>query len=160
MNSKIENYVEGLFFDIPRSKKAIELKEELLSNMSERFEDYIQNGKTENQDYSLVISNLGDIDEMLADVIPNEHFMKEANFYRMRSARNITIGLVLYIVGVICLIGLGGFGEYYAKNDIYGIIGLLMFLVIAAIASGIIVYTNKSTPLEYKDYNNKTRRRL
>lgn len=45
MNSKIKNYVEVLFSDIPRSNKARELKEELLSNMSERFEDYIQEGK-------------------------------------------------------------------------------------------------------------------
>ena len=35
MNSKIKNYADGLFSDIPRSKKANELKEEILSNMSE-----------------------------------------------------------------------------------------------------------------------------
>ena len=76
MNSKIKNYVEVLFSDIPRSKKANELKEELLSNMSERFDDYIGDGKTENQAYSLVISSLGDIDEMLEDVMPNDEFVR------------------------------------------------------------------------------------
>lgn len=48
MNEKIYNYVNVLFTDIPRSKKTEDLKEEILSNMSERFEDYIQKGKTEN----------------------------------------------------------------------------------------------------------------
>ena len=76
MNGKIMKYVEVLFSDIPRSKKSNELKEEILSNMSDRFEDYIKDGKTENQAFSLVVSSLGDIDEMLAGVIPDEEFIK------------------------------------------------------------------------------------
>ena len=44
--------------------------------MSDRFEDYIKDGKTENQAFSLVVSSLGDIDEMLAGVIPDEEFIK------------------------------------------------------------------------------------
>ncbi|NMA48881.1 MAG: hypothetical protein GX947_03820 [Tissierellia bacterium] len=76
MNGKIMKYVEVLFSDIPRSKKSNKLKEEILSNMSDRFEDYIKDGKTENQAFSLVVSSLGDIDEMLAGVIPDEEFIK------------------------------------------------------------------------------------
>lgn len=158
MNSKIKNYVDVLFSDIPRSKKANELKEEIASNMSERFEDYRQEGKTENQAYSLVISSLGDIDDMLADVIPNDDFIKEANYYRKRNAKNTAIGVAMYIIGAAFLIGLGGFGDLLGDGDFYAISGLLILLVISAIATGLIIYSNMSTPLEYKDYNEETRK--
>ncbi|HHX60248.1 MAG TPA: hypothetical protein GX707_05855 [Epulopiscium sp.] len=155
MNSKIKNYVEVLFSDIPRSKKANELKEEILSNMSERFEDYIKTGKTENQAYSLVISSLGDIDEMLAEVMPSDEFLKSANYYRKRNAKNTAISVAMYIIGAVFLIGFGGIGQLLGNEELYGIIGLLILLVISAIATGIIIYSNMSMPLEYKDYNEK-----
>lgn len=155
MNKKIKHYVDVLFSDIPRSKKANELKEELLSNISERYNDYIQDGKTENQAYSLVISSLGDIDEMLAEVMPNAEFVQQAHSYRKRNAKNTAIGVAMYIIGVVFLIGLGGLGEFLGNEDFYGIIGLLILLLISAVATGIIVYSNMSTPPEYKDYNEK-----
>ena len=160
MNNKIKNYVEGLFSDIPRSIKANRLKAKLLFNMSERFEEYIKDGKTENQAYSLVISGLGDVDKMLADVIPSDEFVQQAHYFRRRNARNIAIGVAMYIIGAAFLIGLGGYGELLGNQDTYAITGLLILLVISAIATGIIIYTNMSTPLEYKDYNNQTQKEL
>lgn len=158
MNSKIKNYVEVLFSDIPRSKKANELKEEILSNMSERFDDYIQEGETENQAYSKVISSLGDIDEMLADVMPTDEFVKEARHYRRRNARNTAIGVGMYIIGAAFLIGFAALGDILGKGDLFPIVGLLILLMISAVATGIIVYSYMSTPLEYKDYNVETKK--
>lgn len=158
MNSKIKNYVDVLFSDIPRSKKANDLKEEILSNMSERFDDYIQNGKTENQAYSEVISSLGDIDEMLAEVMPTDEFVQQANYYRKRNARNIAVGVSMYILGAAFLIGFASMGEYFGNEDFFAILGFLILLVISAIATGIIVYSNMSTPIEYKDYDNEAKK--
>lgn len=160
MNNKIKNYIDVLFFEIPRSKKANDLKEELLSNMSERFEDYIKDGKTENQAYSLVIGNLGDIDEMLADVMPSDDFVKEAYSFRNRNAKSIAIGVFMYIIGGAFLIGLGGYGLFSNNLATYGLAALITLLVFAAIATGIIIYTNMSTPLEYKDFNRKSKKEM
>ena len=150
MNRKIENYVDVLFMDVPRNKQSIELKEELMSNMSDRFDDYIQEGKSENQAYSLVISNLGDIDEMLADVMPTEAFVEQSDYYTKRNARNVAIAVVMYIVGAAFLIGLGGYGETMGNSDAYAITGLIILLVISAVATGIIIYSFMSTPSQYK----------
>jgi len=160
MNSKIKNYVDVLFSDIPKSKKANELKEELLSNMSERFNDYIHEGKTENQAYSLVISNLGDVDEMLAGVIPDAEFKQEASFYRKRNARNTAISVAMYIIGTVFLIGLGGLSELFGKEDFYSIIGLIILLVFVAVATGLLIYTKQSTPPEYREYDEETEREI
>ncbi len=152
MNAKIKNYVETLFSDIPRSKKAIELKEEMLSNMNERYEDYVREGKTENQAYSLVIANLGDVDEILRDVIPDEDFKANAARYRIRNAKNTAIGVGLYIFGAILLIGLSFLGDSvpHYDDETFAILGLISMLLCAAVATGLIVYTNMSTPPEFK----------
>ena len=70
MNNKIKNYIDVLFSDIPRSKKATELKAELLANMNDRYDDYIKEGKSENEAYSASVSNIGDIDALLSEVMP------------------------------------------------------------------------------------------
>ncbi len=157
MNTKIINYVDALFSDIPNNKEANELKEEILSNMSERYEDYIKEGKTENQAFSLVIGSLGDIDEMLVDVMPNDDFLEEAHYYRTRNATYTAASVVTYIIGAAFLIGLGGLGEIFGKETTFGVIGLIILLILSAIATGIIIYTNMSTPSEFKDYNKKTK---
>lgn len=157
MNSKIKNYVDVLFSDIPKGKKANELKEELLSNMSERYNDYIDEGKTENQAYSLVISNLGNVDELLADVIPDAEFKQEARFYRVRNARNTAISVAMYIIGTVFVIGLGGLSESFGGRD-YSVLGVIILLIFVAIATGLLIYTNLSTPPEYKDYDEKKER--
>lgn len=158
MNNKIKNYVDVLFTDVPRGKKASELKEEMLSNMSERFEDYIYQGKTENQAYSLVVSNMGDVDELLAQVMPDADFKTEAKFYRKRNARNTAIGVAMYIIGAAVLIAFATIGEFVGMEEVSSIIGLLILLLLTAVATGLIIYTNMSTPLEYKDYDEQTAR--
>ena len=155
LNSKIRNYVDVLFADVPRTKKALELKEEILSNMSERFDDYIAEGKSENVAYSLTLSNMGDIDQMLKEVMPDADFVKEAAMYRKRNARNTAIGVSLYILGAMFLIGFATFTDASSNSLFAETFGLLVLLFFAAIATGLIVYTFMSTPPEYKDYDDK-----
>lgn len=148
MSQKISAYIDVLFSGVPRSKKAVELREEVLANMTERFNDYLAEGMSENQAYSLTVANMGDVDEMLRTVTPDEDFKREARYYRLRNARNTAIAVGMYILGAAVLIGCGAFG-----GDSYAIGGLLGLLVLAAIATGLLIYTSMSTPVEYKDFD-------
>ncbi len=143
MNSKIKNYVEVLFSDLPKTRKALELKEEILSNMNERYNDYIREGKSENQAYSLVISNLGDVDEMLKEITPTEDFSKKEDYYRLRNAKYRAIATMLFILGPAVLIGSNSVGM---NSDI----GLVIMLVLIALGVGLNVYASSSTPRELK----------
>lgn len=151
MSEKIKNYIDVLFSDIPRTKKAIELKEELLSNMNERFDDYMREGKSEVQSYSLVLANMGDIDDLLAEVMPDADFKKEAQFYKNRKARNTAIGVVLYILSIPILV-------IFTVIFFTPILGVVIFLSCVALATGFIVYASMSTPLEYKGVDTKINR--
>ncbi len=159
MNQKIKNYVDVLFSDIPRTKKAIELKEEVLSNLSERFDDYMMEGNTENQAYSLAVSNMGDVDELLASVRPDANFVQIADKYRKKKARCLVIAIVLGFLGLSSLLGAASAGEFvgnfigpHFENliSIGGLIGMLFFF---CIAGAIAIYTYTTIPTEYKDYN-------
>ena len=90
--------------------------------------------------------------------MPNDEFAKQAHYYRKRNARNTAIGVAMYIIGATFLIGLGGLGDFLGNQVFYAMIGLLILLVISAVATGIIVYTNMSTPPEYKSYHDETKK--
>ncbi len=151
MNSKIKNYIEVLFSDIPKTKKAIELKEEMLSNLSERFDDYIREGKSETQAYSLAVSGMGDVDELLDSVKPDATFVSDAKKYRVRKARNTTIAVTFFVLGVISLLTVAGIGEFMGSfEDFFGVIGLVSMLTLGGIGVAILIYTIMSMPPEYK----------
>lgn len=160
MNSKIKNYVDVIFQDVPRSKKAIELKEEIASNLNERFEDYLSQGKSETESYGLAVANMGDIDEMIKEVMPSDEFFKEAGTYRKRNARNTAIGVAMYIIGAAFLIICSSAGEASGMDDLGGVIGVTGLLVLAAIATALIIYTYMSTPKEFKDYEETQEREM
>lgn len=147
MEKKINNYIDVLFSDVPRSKKATELKEEIRANMLERYQDCINEGQSETQAYSSTIANLGDVDEMLSSVMPDAEFKQEAQRYRDRNAKFTGVGVGLYILGAAVVVCGGLLGENAA------VIGIVSLLVLAAIATGMIIYANMSTPQEYKDFD-------
>lgn len=148
MNSKMESYINSLFTGVPRTRQATDLRDELLGNMQERYDDYLREGKSESQAYSLTVANMGDIDDLIAEVRPDDEFRREAQFYRTRNARNTAIGVALYILGAAVLIGFEAF-----PYEIFETLGVVILLVLVALATGLIVYTNMSTPVAYKDYD-------
>ncbi|MDP4133479.1 MAG: permease prefix domain 1-containing protein [Bacillota bacterium] len=69
MNEKIQRYVDDIFKDVPQKRRIAEIREELLSNMCEKYEDLISQGKSEEEAYSIVVSGIGDIASLIDDVV-------------------------------------------------------------------------------------------
>ena len=151
MNNKIKNYIDVLFAEVPRSKKAIELREELASNMNDRFEDCIRQGMSEAQAYSQTVANMGDVDALLAEVMPDAEFRTQAQYYRRRNARSTGIAVALYILGAAIVVASALFEERFGESA--PIIGVVILLVLAAAATGMLIYSHMSTPQEFKDYD-------
>lgn len=154
-NEKVKNYVNALFAGVPRTNKAMELKEEIMSDMNERFSDYIREGKSETEAYSLTIANMGDVDAMMRSVLPDEDFKQGAERSRLRRARNIGIAVGLYILSVVFVVGSSLFG-----SDTAAIIGVVIMLTLIAVATGLIIYTHMSTPIEYRDLDEQKEREM
>lgn len=114
MNKKLKCYVDGLFADYPNTTKVNELKEEILSNLSEHFNESINNGSSENKAYAEAIFKLGNIDELLQSIEPckneknqdNESFNKEDNIQNdtVEKSENKKIKIICELIPVFALV--------------------------------------------------------
>ena len=65
MKSRLRMYVESLFDGAERTVEVVELREEILQNVIDKYDDLIRNGKSEEEAYSIAVSGIGDINELL-----------------------------------------------------------------------------------------------
>lgn len=73
MKDRLTAYIDGLFADAekrsPANGRLRELKEELLQNTVEKYHDLIAQGRTPEAAYRAAVDGVGDISELLSDVI-------------------------------------------------------------------------------------------
>ena len=139
MREQLIQYVELLFAGAPDST---EIKQEILQNTLDRFDDLVEQGKSPEAAYRLAISGIGDINEILGSApqynapAPTQNVRSaihaEMNDVRKKNLRAVAIAL--YICCVIPVIALSSLGN--------GGLGVcLMFLMIAA-ATAILIMTD------------------
>lgn len=68
MEEKLKRYVEDIFDNAPKTKKAYELKEEITSNLIDKYNDLVKSGKTQEESYNIAISNMGNIEELVSNL--------------------------------------------------------------------------------------------
>ena len=126
MRDQLIDYVDLLFAG---AEDADDIKQEILQNTLDRYDDLVAQGKFPQAAYSLAISGIGDISVLLAQEIPSAPEVLPTRttvpspFKDKKLMRAVAIAM--YICCVIPVIALGDFGS--------GIVGVvLMFLMIAA----------------------------
>ncbi len=65
MRNALKYYVDGLFADVNMTPDMLDLRDEILSDMQERFDDCVKRGMHPRKAYCTVIETLGDIDELI-----------------------------------------------------------------------------------------------
>lgn len=61
-------YLNNMFASLPRTEQMVMLKQELLGNMEEKYYELKHEGKTENEAVGIVISEFGNIDELVSEL--------------------------------------------------------------------------------------------
>ena len=141
MQNKLRAYMDHLFANTPPTKAAVELKEEMLQNLTDKYNDLLAEGKTPEAAFNIATASIGDISELLAQLRREEtheprYTEDQIQRSRQRSALCISIAVMLYILCVIpCILW-----------QTYGVI--FMFIMIAA-ATGLLIY-NGMTKLSYQ----------
>lgn len=142
MNEKLRNYIEFLFEDAPKTKEVIELKEEMLQNLIDKYNDLVSEGKTSEAAYNIATASIGDVNDLIAQLknrpTYQQGFEKEMLASKKRSALFTSIAVMLYIMSVIPVMLLGEIGT--------GILGVVIMFILIAIATGLIVYNSMSKP--------------
>jgi hypothetical protein len=149
----IKNYLDNMFSNLPKSSQMLKLKNDLLTNMEDKYDELKNSGKSENEAIGIVISEFGNIDELISELgieqknevntlpIVTEEEAKSFLAVKRESGLLIGIGVFLCILGpammilINQLISDGLFSKGLSQNigDILGII-VLFILVVPAIA--------------------------
>ena len=67
MNDKLKKHVDILFAAAPKNQKTAEIKEELLTNLNDKYNDLLSNGYDTTAAFHIALSGIGDIDELLRE---------------------------------------------------------------------------------------------
>ena len=59
--------MDDLLKDVPKTRKMLELKEELIGNMEERYEDLISQGYRAEDAYQCALDSVGDVRELFRE---------------------------------------------------------------------------------------------
>lgn len=149
MENKLRAHMDHLFRDVPPSKQATEIKEEILQNILDKYHDLIAEGKSEEAAYNIAIASIGDLDELLQSLKkakPESASVQSEEYWawKKKSAVRVAIAVMLYILCVVPPI----ICDIIGINDELGAVGLFVFI---AIATGIIIYNNMTKPSYVKN---------
>ena len=152
MREQLVQYIDLLFAGTADSD---EMKQEILQNTLDRFDDLVAQGKTPEAAYRLSISGIGDISEILGSTrqsvnisnctqnTDNENLQTETIGNRNLRA----IGIALYILCAIPLFLLCDLG--------YETLGLTLTILLVAVATYIMIITGKNEP-EKEEHHEQT----
>ncbi len=125
MNEKLREYIDSLFEKAPNTARAVELKEEMLQNLTEKYNDLIGEGKSEEAAYNIAVASIGDVESLIANL---GAITPDAEKSRKRNALFIAIAVGLYILCVVpCIL-------------LQNVTGVVLMFVLIAVATGLLIY--------------------
>ena len=135
MKDQLKKYVDLLFAG---ASDAEDIKQEILQNTLDRYDDLVAQGKTPEAAYRLAISGIGDINEILDN--PEEKRLhspsvSENNAKEKEAKAKSAIAIAMYIACPIPLFVLGNLGN--------GALGLCLLLLLVAAATALLVISGK-----------------
>ncbi len=149
MQEKIKQYFNQLFEDAPKTRKALELKQEMTQNALDKYEDMLQEGYSEEDAYQNVIQSIGDVTELFGEleeknllVLPEEDRKKRAML------KAVSIGL--YIFAVIVFFFFATIGDVFWGNGAYmpdlTMLGLCLAALICIVPTIMLIYAANMYP--------------
>lgn len=126
MNEKLRRYIEDLFANAPSTVRAVELKEEMFQNLTDKYNDLIAEGKNEESAYNIAIASIGDVDSLISGLSGEKHMESEKS--RKRSAIITAIAIALYILCPVPVI------------VIQSEMGIMMLFLFIAVATALLIY--------------------
>lgn len=135
MPDKLYAYIDSIFEQAPCTQKAIELKEEIRQNSTEKYQDLLSQGKTEEAAYNITIASMGDIGELIGSLRGDTAAVPPVEKTRRRSALLTATAIALYILSVVPCILL--------QDET---IGPVLLFVMVAVATALLIYNHMSAP--------------
>lgn len=153
MNQRITKHIDLIFESAPKTKKAMELKEELIQNSNEKYEDMIAHGSSEDDAFQSVIASIGDVTELFDDLEDkNQYNMKEAD--KKKKALLTAIAIGLYIFAGVAFFTCVMIDEAVYSNIDISTLGIIIAAAICIIPTCMLVYAASMYPEYHKKEDN------
>ncbi|WP_407371296.1 permease prefix domain 1-containing protein [Carnobacterium sp.] len=149
----IKSYVESVFVQLPRTPEMQQLKEDMLTNMEDKYLQLKSEGQSENEAIGTVLSEFGNIDEIIEEynlekdseeVDKDSVFLSEAEVedfmqHRTKFGLGIATGVALCILAPAVMLLFNELANLFSFNspanmegiDLLSIIPLFIFIAIA-----------------------------
>lgn len=134
MKEALRQYLDTLFADAPETVRMLELKEEIFQNLTDKYDDLIAEGKSEQAAYDIAVVSIGDVRALIDAQAGGAANMKEREKARQRSALFVAVAVGLYILSVIPVVLMGNPAS------------LGIMFAMAAIATGLLIYNGATQP--------------
>lgn len=145
MKEKIIQYFNQLFEDAPKTRKALELKQELTQNALDKYEDIIQEGRYSEEDaYQNVIQSVGDVSELFDD-LEEKSLLELPEKDRKKRALLKSVAVGLYIFAGVVFFGLEMVSTVVVGYPFEGI-GLVAAGLICIVPTIMLVYAANMYP--------------
>jgi len=147
MEDKLRRYIDTLFAETTPTRKSVELKEEMIQNLHDKYNDLIFEGKTDEAAYNIAVAGIGDVSDLLKELETDDSSpvyvqdIEETEKSRRKSAMLTAIAIMMYILSIVPLMILS-----MTNNPFQGVIGAPLMFVIIACATGLLVYSNMTKP--------------
>ncbi len=151
MNVELSSHLDLLFQNAPNTRKAFELKEELLANSDERYNDLLASGVSPENAYKNVVNSIGDVTELfrgLEVTSIDDSSITEEKIKQLAIIKTIAAGLYLFSAVVFFLFVLLE-SSFRSNLNLY-IIGLIIMILIDIIPTCMLVYASCMYPDYYK----------
>lgn len=146
MNEKIRKEVNILFEHAPNTKRANDLKDEIISNAEDKYEDLLKQGIKEEEALSTVIKEIGDVDELIEELNKNNPIHNGyTQEIRKKTGLVVSICVGLYILSLISCIVLD-------ELQMPDFITASSFLALAGVSTCILIYHFMTRP-KYTKYD-------
>jgi len=149
MEDKLRRFIEGLFEDTKPTKKAVELKEEMIQNLEDKYRDLIAEGKTPEAAFNIAVAGIGDVSALIRQLeegFRSEPEQEKFEKARRKSAMLTAIAVMMYILSVLPIPIFHGIGLGNAE-----LIGIPIFILMVAAATGLLIYNHMTKPKYYKE---------
>lgn len=153
----IITYVNNIFQPLPSTKQLTEMKENITNNMLEKYHELKDKGHSENEAVGIVISEFGNIEELLEELginykeesqksLMSLSMVKEYLSVKKTTSILITIGVSLCIFGVFLtelfdLLVKQNILPYLVDSDGDSILSTCSLFLCVAIAVGLFIYS-------------------
>lgn len=152
MNERVKKYLDELFEDAPKTRKAMELKEEMLQNSMEKYQDLLSDGWSEEDAYKNVIGSIGDVTELFED-LEEKNLLNLSEADRKKKAILTSVAVGLYILAGVVLLASTLIGDVFGgpRSLDYDTLGLVLAAAVCIAPTCMLVYAANM----YPDYRKK-----